>query len=196
MSHREQPPEELRGIAARLAAERPRPTALELERAKRRALARAEARRPRYFPRERGPLMKPRLAVTFLLTLGLMLSGTGATLAVITDGDSAGVAQYPDLAPLEEQPGVLGVEEERPAEEVEVAPGVREAAPPAGEVAGVVEERAEAERVVQRERQIAAERGAQLPITGLAAIPILIAGLAFLTGGLVLRRRARKPADG
>ena len=44
----------------------------------------------------------------------------------------------------------------------------------------------------QPERQAAAAAETrQLPFTGFAAIPVLLGGLALLTGGLVLRRRTR-----
>ena len=42
----------------------------------------------------------------------------------------------------------------------------------------------------QPERQVAAQaETSQLPMTGFAAIPVLVGGLALLAGGLILRRR-------
>jgi len=53
--------------------------------------------------------MKPRIAVALVLALGLLTSGTGATLAVISDSGSAAEVQYPELKPKESiNPGVLG----------------------------------------------------------------------------------------
>jgi hypothetical protein len=53
--------------------------------------------------------MKPRIAVAFILAMGLLTSGTGATLAVISESGSAAQVQYPDLKPKESvDPGVLG----------------------------------------------------------------------------------------
>jgi hypothetical protein len=53
--------------------------------------------------------MKPRIAVAFILAVGLLTSGTGATLAVISESGSAAQVQYPDLKPKETiKPGVLG----------------------------------------------------------------------------------------
>jgi hypothetical protein len=43
----------------------------------------------------------------------------------------------------------------------------------------------------QPTRQEAAATNSQLPFTGFAAIPVLLGGLALLTGGLILRRRTR-----
>jgi uncharacterized membrane protein len=40
-------------------------------------------------------------------------------------------------------------------------------------------------------RQEAAAANSQLPFTGFAAIPVILGGLALLTGGLILRRRTR-----
>ena len=40
-------------------------------------------------------------------------------------------------------------------------------------------------------QEAAAAQTSQLPFTGFAAIPVLLGGLALLTGGLVLRRRTR-----
>ena len=55
--------------------------------------------------------MKPRIAVAFILAMGLLTSGTGATLAVISESGSAAQVQYPDLKPKESiDPGVLGSE--------------------------------------------------------------------------------------
>lgn len=53
--------------------------------------------------------MKPRIAVAFILAMGLLTSGTGATLAVISESGSAAQVQYPDLEPKQTvDPDVLG----------------------------------------------------------------------------------------
>ena len=47
------------------------------------------------------------------------------------------------------------------------------------------------ETQTQPERQVAAQaETSQLPMTGFAAIPVLLGGLALLAGGLILRRRS------
>lgn len=186
---------EFEHIAERLEAERPHLSGEQLDLVRDRARARAAV--PKYFPRQKGLLMKPRLAVTLTLTLGMIFSGTGATLAVITDGDSAGVAQYPgqpvggqQVTPPEVGPpgqggvqgevvddqdvggegGVGGITEEQPAD--------------AGGVGGIT----------AQPRQIAAAGGeGELPFTGILAIPLLVAGLVLLTSGVALRRAARRP---
>ena len=65
---------------------------------------------------------------------------------------------------------------------------------PASDSGGDVSPQGEApeESGTQPERQqAAAAETTQLPFTGFAAIPVLLGGLALLTGGLLLRRRTR-----
>lgn len=90
--------DDLEALARRLRDGRPELTALELDRVKRRALS-----------EKKGLFMKPRIAVALILAIGLLTSGTGATLAVISESGSAAVVQYPELKPKESvNPGVLG----------------------------------------------------------------------------------------
>ena len=107
--------------------------------------------------------MKPRIAVAFILAMGLLTSGTGATLAVISESGSAAQVQYPDLKPKESiDPGVLGKESIDPP---------AAAAP------------------VQEEQQVASSGGSELPFTGFLAIPLLVVGVGFLVAGGVIRSR-------
>lgn len=111
--------------------------------------------------------MKPRIAVAFVLAMGLLSSGTGATLAVISESGSAAQVQYPDLKPNKTvKPDVLGSDE-----------------PTAG-------------AAVQEEEQVASSGGGELPFTGFLAIPLLIIGVFFLIGGFVLRSRAGRGTTG
>lgn len=91
MSHwNENPlPDELQDIARRLRAERPEATALDLDRIKQRARARA------FSSRTRGSTLRSRIVVA-LLTLGLMAGGTGGVIAAGggNDGGSASNSQY------------------------------------------------------------------------------------------------------
>ena len=104
--------------------------------------------------------MKPRIAVAFILALGLLTSGTGATLAVISESGSAAQVQYPDLKPKETvNPGVLG----------------KDPTPAAN---------------VQEEQQVASSGGSELPFTGFLAIPLLVAGVGFLVTGGFIRSRS------
>jgi hypothetical protein len=137
---------------------RPEATELELDRIKQRVRRRAAR------PSRRSQDMKSRLAILAMLVLGMVLSTTGAGLAVqgLTSND-ASVQQYgPDAA---EQRDVLGDKGSSDSSDDGVQPT----------------------------RQIeAASSGDDLPFTGFLAIPVLIGGVALLSGGLVLRRKTRE----
>jgi hypothetical protein len=99
---------DLEAVVKRLRDDRPQITGIELDRVKRRAISRASANAGFWAPKK-GLFMKPRIAVAFVLAIGLLASGTGATLAVISESGSAAQVQYPDLKPKESvNPGVLG----------------------------------------------------------------------------------------
>ena len=163
-------PHELTGdlevLARRLRDNRPEITGLELDRIKRRAISKAAAPSGAWAPKK-GLFMKPRIAVALVLAMGLLTSGTGATLAVISESGSAAQVQYPDLKPKESvNPGVLGSE-----------PGGGGSA-------------------VQEERQVGNSGGSELPFTGFLAIPLLAVGVVFLVVGGVLRSRASGDKSG
>lgn len=84
-------PDELQDVACRLREERPEVSALDLDRIKQRARARA-------FPsRTRGSTLKSRIVVA-LLTLGLMAGGTGGVIAA-GGGNSGGNASNSQYKP-------------------------------------------------------------------------------------------------
>lgn len=119
--------------------------------------------------------MRTRLAITAVLVLGLMTSGTGVGMAVsgISGGDSAGSAQYPgQTTPDGKVPNgnqTLGGSDA-------VAPGS----------AGV-----------QAAEQVSVDAGDDsLPFTGLAAIPVIAVGAGLLGTGAALRRGARRDEPG
>jgi predicted transcriptional regulator len=151
---------DLEALARRLRDDRPEITGLALDRIKRRAISQAAATAGSWAPKK-GLFMKPRIAVALVLAMGLLTSGTGATLAVISESGSAAQVQYPDLKPKESiDPGVLGSD-----------PGGGGSA-------------------VQEEQQVANSGGSELPFTGFLAIPLLVVGVVFLVTGGVLRSRA------
>src|ERR687890_707850 len=99
---------DLEAVARRLRDGRLEITGLELDRIKRRAITQASATAGSWAPKK-GLFVKPRIAVALVLAMGLLSSGTGATLAVISESNSAAQVQYPDLKPKESiKPGVLG----------------------------------------------------------------------------------------
>ncbi|MDA0141338.1 LPXTG cell wall anchor domain-containing protein [Solirubrobacter deserti] len=140
--------------------------------------------------------MKSRFAILAMLVTGMLFSTAGAGLAVsgLQSGGDASVAQYAtptpqgEVLPAEEES--RPAEEQQPTEEGGVLPAEEQSTPaPADETGdgGV----AAATTDLQPERQVAGQNTSQLPVTGFAAIPVLLGGLALLTGGLVLRRRTR-----
>jgi hypothetical protein len=156
---------------------RPQATDLELDKIKQR-IRRGQAAAPS----GRKQSMKSRLTIMAMVAFGLLFSTAGAGLAVSGNPtNNASVAQYgtptPTPTPVsttvaaEEEGGVLPAEESNNAPEGGVAPAEEESTQPT--------------------RQVEATAGSQLPFTGFAAIPVMLGGIALLTGGLVLRRRTR-----
>jgi hypothetical protein len=122
--------------------------------------------------------MKSRLAILSMLVFGMLLSTTGAGLAVsgVAGESDAGVAQYGTSAPTPTGGGnVLGDEDSGNNDVLpEQSSGGKSPS-----------------NAVQPARQVEAgtNTNSKLPFTGFAAVPILLGGIALLSAGLVLRRR-------
>ena len=181
MTYHNDSQDELQPVVDVLRASRPEMSAIELDAVKQRVHARV-ARQPGRRARS-ADLMKSRLAILATLVVGMLLSTTGASLAIsgfASSNDKASVAQYGPGTDKGGQ-GVLGEEE-------------NSSPSPGGGTQGE-ENNGGGGGGVQPARQV--EAGAQgnggeeqLPFTGFAAIPILLGGVALLATGLVLRRRA------
>jgi hypothetical protein len=151
---------------------RPEATELELDQIKQRV------RRQAARPSRRNQDMKSRLAILAMLVFGMLLSTTGAGLAVQGfSQDDASVQQY-GPGDDDDRGGVLGEEDEG---------GVTGGSDTPDAVAG--EEDSSPPLQASRQAESGADTG-ELPFTGFLALPILLGGLALLSAGLVLRRRA------
>lgn len=150
--------EEFDDITRLLREERPQASELELDEIKRRVRQRVA---------RKGQPMRSRLAILAMLVTGMLLSGTGAGLAVQgfdQSGDDASQAQYPPGG----EGDVLGEEDS--------------GGPVTPEETDVDEDDAQVAQQV--------ESGDSLPFTGFAAIPVVLAGVALIGGGLMLRRQS------
>jgi hypothetical protein len=191
-------------VIRRLEDGRPQATAQELDEIKQRIRRRAAE------PSRRSQFMKSRVAILGMLVTGMLFSTAGAGLAVSGFADeannNAAVSQYgtptPTPTPVCTPTGDTrsdtggtggtggGGGSDEMCGEGGVLPAEAENAPaPASESGGGVLPAEDS----QPERQAAAAaQTTQLPFTGFAAIPVLLGGLALLTGGLILRRRTRE----
>jgi hypothetical protein len=174
---------------------RPQATEMELDQIKQRVRRRVAA------PSGRKQPMKSRVAILAMLVTGMVFSTAGAGLALSGSHDNASIAQYPTPTPTPtctETPSGGGTTPAgsptcSPTPEGGVLPASANHTPtptptnaPAGGVAPATATN------TQPTRQEAAASNSQLPFTGFAAIPVILGGLALLTGGLVLRRRTRE----
>jgi hypothetical protein len=111
----------------------------------------------------KGTILKTRLSIATMIVLGVLMSGTGAGLALSgsSQDGSASQSQY-GVSPKQDQGGgpVLGTQE-------------------AGDTNPA-------------EQAVATTSSESLPFTGLAAVPILLLGLGLLTFGLVVARKTRE----
>jgi hypothetical protein len=208
-------PPELDEIGRLLREQRRRPTPLELDELRQRVRRQAGSRRSFTPWVQKGSLLTSRLLITVLIAFGIVLSGTGATLAmapnVVDTGKTTSFAQY---GSDDDDDGNSDDDDDNNSDDDD------DGTPPGGDVAGAsdpgpggpaigvlpeapreggkgpdpVRTRAAVDRSggrpeLQPVRQ-RAEQAEELPFTGLAAIPILVVGVALLGSGLMLRRRA------
>ena len=161
-------PDDLLPVAEWLREERPSLDGLALDRAKTRERARANAAERTADTHGKGDLLRSRIAITMILTLGILMSIGGAGLAVSGLGDSgdASISQYRSVSssdPGDPRATTLS-DPGDPADEANVQPAAQESS----------------------------SDDEELAFTGFAAIPVLIGGLALLSSGFVLRRRSAR----
>ena len=179
MSHHDDLHPDLQPVIDQLRAHRPEATALELDAVKQRVRSRLTA--PARRRTRRSELMKSRLVILSMLVLGMLLSTTGAGLAVSSfKSDNASITQYAKPTPGGGG-GVLGDQDSGGA----VTPAENNGGGNSPSGGGTSPSSG-----VQPSRQVqaGADTGS-LPFTGFAAIPVLLGGIALLSAGLVLRRR-------
>jgi hypothetical protein len=192
---------------------RPRATDLELDKIKQRA------RRQAADNSRRKQSMKSRLAIVAMVAFGMVFSTAGAGLAVsgiASDTQNASVAQYgtptptptptPTATPCNNSSGSSNSASETPACTPTPTPTATNDTPEGGVLPAEENNNAPSggtapasgsapasgtQTTTQPTRQVEAATGSQLPFTGFAAIPVMLGGIALLTGGLVLRRRTR-----
>jgi hypothetical protein len=184
--------DDLQPVIEQLRANRPEASALELDAVKQRVYSRVGRQPGR--ARSATP-MKSRLAILATLVLGMLLSTTGAGLAItgLTSMDDASVAQYGGK-PGGTNPGTGDV---LPEEDVGDVAGEEDEGAPAGGSGG--SGGGENDEDLQPQRQVEAgtqaSGGEELPFTGFLAIPVLLGGVALLSVGLVLRRKTGDDAS-
>ncbi len=202
MSYSDDLPADFLETARALEHNRPSLTDIELADIKLRAAGPAPTRTAR---RSRG-FARSRLAITAMLTAGVLASGGGAALGVsaLSTDLTASSAQYGTPPPTGAVAGTSGpgggVAGETASggsgpSEVLGAPAGNGSAPSSGTggnsgVAGA--STAGTAAIAQAPRQLAASSADELPFTGYVAIPMLLLGLALLTVGLVLRRSTHR----
>jgi len=190
--------DDLQPVMDLLEANRPEASPHELDAVKQRVLTRAGNRSHK---RRKQGFMRSRAVILATLVLGFTFSTAGAGLAIsgFANNNVASVAEYPQNTP----PTTTTTTPPTTPPTTQVAPGTSEQAnetpaPEAQQVLPGTDKKSEAtpNEQVEANRQVAAgvsesSPSEELPFTGFAAIPVLLLGLALLTGGMVLRRSSR-----
>jgi hypothetical protein len=176
--------EDLRPVIDLLHARRPEATALELDSVKQRVMRRA-AGSPAGRRARSANLMKSRLAILSMLVAGMLMSTTGAGLAVTSfTGNDASVAQYGhDNGGDKPDRGVLGGDNG-------TSNGTGNGSPSGGTSGGAPSNTTTTTLQPTRQVETGAAGSGDLPFTGYLAIPVLLGGAALLGAGVVMRRRS------
>lgn len=170
-------PPELTRIEERLREERTTASGLELDQLKLRALRQSRQAKPGTQPK--GQWMKSRLVLVTMIVAGLMMSMTGATLAISGSSGDGNAAQraYEDDTVAGQDQGGGGADDTVGGNEV------------AGQDNGAGSTPEDAQEVQQA--AASGDGDGTLPFTGLLAVPLMIGGVALLGTGAMLRRKSR-----
>ena len=195
-SNRDRIPAELEEVAARLRQERATATPFELDRIKLQAMRQAERPRPSFYTRQKGMLLKSRLALILVVAAGFTLSTTGATLAITGSSGSgnAAVSEYgaQGVSGANEgggesngksEGGVKGKSESGGETNGQSEGGVNDKSLGGGDSTEPVSQTSGGEQVA-----VAGDSGS-LPFTGFLAIPLLIVGVVLLSFGAIMYRK-------
>lgn len=182
-------PAELEEVARGLEADRPVATPGEMDRMYSRTQSKAARRRAS--TGLKGTLLKSRIALTTMLVLGVLVSGTGGALALSGDAGSGSAArsQYCPPGSQNAQGGKNSNSNNatgRRCGQQDVAGESESNSQTLGGGAGGNS----GDGDVQASRQTGTG-GGDLPFTGYAAVPIILLGLALLGASILLRREAR-----
>ena len=151
-------------------------------------------------PARRGPALRSRLALTSILVLGLMMTGTGATLGVtgLAGGGDSATSEY--VAPNNSNGGqVLSENESGGNGNSGDNGGSQNGTGDGGAVGGESQSSGDAQgsgngsasgqrSATRANEQVSQTGGDELPFTGFVAIPLLLAGVGLLGTGAALRR--------
>jgi hypothetical protein len=174
------PRHDLDELAARLERERPDLSPAAYERIRDRVVGRE--------PQRRGT-SRASIATALTLALGIFLTGGGASLAIsgLASDTTAVTAQYATPTPAG-QVGGAGTTDTTPAQDQAAVQGETDEENPS--LGGTAGENAAGEEAAQAPVQVEVASGNdELPFTGFAAIPIVIAGALLIAIGALLRRR-------
>ena len=142
-------------------------------------------------------MLKSRLALTALIAVGAMMSGTGATLAVTGSSGSGSAEQHQYTTPTTETTPTTTttVTETETVQTTSTTESQPTLAPQ--QVAGDQDEGGDdspsedSDTEPTEQVEVAGDSDESLPFTGFLAIPLLLGGVAMIATGGVLRHRSR-----
>ena len=140
-------------------------------------------------------MLKSRLALTALIAVGAMMSGTGATLAVTGSSGSGSAEKHQYTTPTTETIPTTETETVQTTSTTESQPTLapQQVAGDRDEGGDEGDESPSEDSGIEPSEQVevAGDSDESLPFTGFLAIPLLLGGVAMIATGGVLRHRSR-----